>query len=155
MNKIDRILSYALVISFIFINETTIQWLLAIYVGGMGVTEGFNDAFKYFTLSGYLFFSAFRLIPYLILYFCLKYLVKKKNNNYIGMGWGGLIGVLFIIIWGSWEAQHSYYTDAHTSSTTAIVFLFLPIYSIATGLIGGLTGYVINYVFNKLKTHNE
>ena len=57
MNKIDRILYYALVISFIFINETTIQWLLAIHVGGMGVTEGFNDAFKYLHLVGTCFLA--------------------------------------------------------------------------------------------------
>ncbi len=144
MKNKQRIFWLAFVASLLLINENLVHWLLAIFVGNYGIAVGFSDAFKYFSFSGYLFFSAFRAIPYVILYFVIKSLIKKKNKNYLGAAWGALAGILFLIIWGSWSSLHSLYTDEHTSSTTAIVFLFLPIYSIVTGLIGGLIGYGIS-----------
>ena len=151
MNNKQRIFWIAFIASFLFINEDLIHWLLAIFVENYGIVDGFKDAFKYFTFDGYLFFSVFRVIPYVILFIVIKALIKKKNKNYLGVAWGSLVGILFLITWGSWSSLHSLYTDEHTSSTTAIVFLFLPIYSIVTGLIGGLIGYGISIGINNGK----
>jgi hypothetical protein len=48
----------------LLVNENMVQWALAIQVGGMSVGAGFKDAFEHFSISGYLFFTAFRMIPY-------------------------------------------------------------------------------------------
>jgi len=119
------------------INENVVQWALAVRIGEHTVAAGFEDAFEYFTIPGYLFFTAFRLVPYTGLGIILVILSKTKLKNYVlPVFIGGLIGILAMILWGSWMAQRPYYTDEHVSSTTAISFLFIPVYAVATGAIG-------------------
>jgi len=121
------------------INENVVQWALAVKVGGHSIATGFADAFKYFTIVGYLFFTAFRLVPYIGLGIILFVLSKTKLKDYVlPVFIGGFIGILAMILWGSWMAQRPYYTDEHASSTTAIAFLFIPIYACFTGGIGAL-----------------
>ena len=123
----------------LIVNENTVQWALAIQVGGMSVGEGFKDAFEYFSIFGYLFFTAFRLIPYVGLGVALLILSKTKISDYsLAVFYGGLVGILTIIIWGSWESLRPIYTDEHVSSTTAIAFLFIPIYAVPGGLVGAV-----------------
>jgi len=130
----------------LIVNENVVQWALAVIVGNYSMINGFKDAFEYFSIEGYLFFTAFRLIPYLILGLVVKSFIKKKRKIGLGIGWGGLVGIVFMIIWGSWFAQLPYYTDEHVSSTTAIAFIFIPIYAIVTGLIGGVIGGLMSLV---------
>jgi hypothetical protein len=144
-----------LIFATLFINENTVQWMLAIQVGNMSVADGFSSAFKYFTVPGYAFFTAFRLIPYLILASVVKSSLKKERWTTMGIAWGGLLGVIFLIVLGSWDAQHAYYTDEHASSTTAISFLFIPIYAIVTGFIGSLAGVAVVFVKKKLSSNTE
>ena len=73
----------------------------------------------------------------------------------MGIAWGGLLGIIFMIVLGSWEAQHAYYTVQHVSSTTAISFLFIPIYAIVTGFVGGLAGVAVVFVKKKLSSNAE
>lgn len=135
-----RIENWYLIVLFIFalvINENVVQWALAVYVGGYTVAGGFQDAFQYFTISGYLFFTAFRLIPYLLLAGVLVLLSTTRQKDYVFPVFvGGILGILVMILWGSWEAQRPYYTSEHVSSTTAIAFLFIPFYAIGTCAIG-------------------
>ena len=49
---------------------------------------------------------------------------------------GGLLGILAMIVWGSWMALRPFYTDEHVSSTTAIAFVIIPIYAVGTGAVG-------------------
>jgi hypothetical protein len=140
------------------INENTVQWALAVKVGGYSLASGYADAFKYFTVSGYLFFTAFRLIPYLGLGIILIVLSKTKLKDYVlPVFIGGLVGILAMILWGSWVAQRPYYTGEHVSSTTAIAFLFIPIYAVATGVVGAMVGAVLytplRYAFRKEKAN--
>jgi len=119
------------------VNENMVQWALAIQVGGYTIAGGFEDAFEYFSIWDYLFFTAFRLGPYVGLGAILIILSKSKLEDYVlPVFIGGLIGILAMVLWGSWMAQRPYYTDEHTSSTTAISFVFIPIYAVATGVIG-------------------
>ncbi|NQX87792.1 MAG: hypothetical protein HRT77_03920 [Halioglobus sp.] len=140
---------YVLILAALFINENIIQWILAVVVGHYSVKDAYIDAFEHFSIGGYAFLTAFRSIPYFILWFAVKSYVKKESSMTVGIAWGGLIGILFMIVWGSWTAQHAYYTNEHVSSTTAIAFLFIPIYSIVTGLIGGFSGGLGSYVSAK------
>ena len=121
------------------INENAVQWALAVNVGGYSLAAGCHNAFTYFSLLGYLFFTAFRLVPYLVLGGVLVALSKTRFKDYIPAVFaGGLAGILAMIIWGSWVTLRPLYTGAHVSSTTAIAFLFIPIYAIPAGAIGAL-----------------
>jgi len=138
------------------INENLIQWVLAVQVGGYTLAAGFEDAFKFFTVSGYLFFTAFRLLPYAALGVILVTLLNTKRKDYVFPVFiGGLIGILAMILWGSWIAQRPLYSDEHASSTTAIAFLFIPTYAGATGAPGAsiFTGIysAVRYISRKNK----
>ncbi len=41
-----------------------------------------------------------------------------------------------MILWGSWVSLRPLYTDEHVSSTTAIAFIFIPMFAVATGALG-------------------
>ena len=132
-----------LVLVALVINENIVQWVLAVRVGDHSIASGFEDAFEYFTIIGYLFFTAFRLVPYVGLGIILVILSKTKLKDYVFPVFiGGLIGILAMISFGSWMTLRPYYTDEHVSSTTAIAFLFIPIFAGLTGAIGAalLTG---------------
>jgi hypothetical protein len=127
-----------------FVNENTVQWVLAIIVGHFNVLDGFNDAFKFFSFNGYMFFTSIRLIPYIFLGGIVLILVKKQKDISTGIAWGGLFGISAMIIYGSWTALLPFYTGEHVSSTTGLTFLALPFLAIVTGIIGGLIGWGIS-----------
>ncbi len=128
---------FLLLLFALVINENIIQWALAVKIGKYTLSDGFKDAFKYFSFGGYLFFTAFRLIPYVALGIILTVLSKTKFSNYIFPVFiGGLIGILAIFVWGSWMSLRPFYTDEHVSSTTALAFIFIPLYSVPSGIIG-------------------
>ena len=119
--------------------ENVVQWALAVRIGGHTVAGGFRDAFEYFTILGYLFFTAFRLVPYVGLGIILVVLSKTKLKDYVlPVFVGGLVGILAMILWGAWMVQRPYYTDEHVSSTMAIAFLFIPVYAVPAGAIGAI-----------------
>jgi len=141
----------------LLVNENLVQWSLAVQVGGHSVAAGFEDAFESFTLFGYLFFTAFRFVPYVGLGIILVILSKTRVKDYVlPIFAGGLIGVLAMILWGSWMAQRPYYTDEHVSSTTAIAFLFIPIFAVPTGAVGAVLLAVLyrpfRFIFRRKKT---
>ena len=149
-----------LLLAALIINENVVQWALAVRVGGLTVGAGFEDAFEYFNLFGYLFFTAFRLVPYVGLGVILVVLSKTRMKDYcLPVFAGGLIGIVAIIVWGSWTAQCPYYTDEHISSTTAIAFLFIPIYAVPAGGLGAallaLLYTPFRYVLRKRQTQPE
>jgi hypothetical protein len=146
-----------LLLTALVVNENLVQWALAVHVGGYTLTGGFEDAFEHFTILGYLFMTAFRLGPYVGLGAILVTLSKTKLKDYVlPVFIGGLIGILAMILWGSWMAQRPYYTDEHVSSTTAIAFVIIPFYAALTGAIGAavFAGIYspIRYVLRKKRT---
>ena len=125
-----------LAVPSLFINENVVQWALAVVVGRYTVVDGFKDAFEHFTIIGYIFSTAFRSIPYVLLGLVLNRISQTKLKDYFWPTFlGGLIGILTFIIWGLWMAMHPYYTDEHVSSTTAIAFVFIPMYALIPGAI--------------------
>ena len=145
-----------LLLAALVINENVIQWALAVRVGGHSVSEGYAAAFKYFTLPGYLLFTAFRMIPYVCLGTILVALSKTQLRDYVLPAFvGGLAGILTIIIWGSWEALRPLYTDEHVSSTTAISFIFIPIYAAPAGATGAFLLAAMCAPFRKLFRRRE
>ena len=133
------------------INERVVQWSLAVRVGGYTLGDGFKDAFEYFTLGGYLFMTAFRLVPYVVLGSVVVVLSRSRWNDFVHPIFaGGVVGIIATIVWGLWTAQHAYYTEEHVSSTTAIAFLFIPLYAVVTGGVGSLLLACIYLPFRRL-----
>ena len=147
-HKQMKLFWYIFLISFVFINENFVQWLLAIFFGHYSIVGGFNDAYKYITLEGYAFFGMFRLIPYALLGFLVMFLVKREKTISPYIAWSGLVGILSLSVWGYWDAQQALYTNAPVSSTTAIAFIFIPLYSIISGALGCIIGAVIHESIN-------
>jgi len=156
MKTLSYIYLIALLLPALIINEQIVQWVLAVRVGSYSVAGGFQDAFKYFSVFGYLFFTAFRLVPYVGLGMILIVLSKTRFKDYVPSVFvGGLVGVLAMVVWGSWMALLPLYTGAHVSSTTAISFLFIPVYAVPTGAIAALVSAALytpfRHIFRKGK----
>ena len=121
----------------LIINENVVQWALAVIIGGHTLASGFQDAFEHFTIAGYLFFTAFRAVPYAILGTALFFLPKISSKEYfIPVFAGGLIGIVAMILWGSWVTLKPFYTEVRISSTTALAFLWIPYYAVMSGAVG-------------------
>jgi len=140
-----------LALAALVVNENLVQWALAVRVGGYKLGAGFEDAFEFFTFTGYLFATAFRAAPYAALGGLVFVLSESRWRDFVAPVFaGGLVGILAMIVWGLWEAQRPYYTDEHVSSTTAIAFLFIPIFALFTGAAGALLLSLIYLPFRSL-----
>jgi hypothetical protein len=134
----------ALLLLAILVNEQVLQWAVAVKVGGYAVSTGFQDAFKDFTVVGYLFFTAFRLVPYVGLGFALVLISRSRLRDYVlPVFAGGVVGILATIVWGSWMDLRPIYAGWHVSSTTAIAFIFIPLYAVLSGAIAALVAAAI------------
>lgn len=150
MNKTSiKYFWFTLLIMALFVNENLVYWAESIIVGNYNITDGFNKAFKYFTIGGYAFFTAIRLIPYLILGGVVVVLKAKQKRVTSGIAWGGLAGIVYMIVSESWKAQHAFFTGEHVSSTTGLAFLVIPFFAIVTGIIGALIGWAISFIIIK------
>ena len=130
-------------ILFILINESTISWLLAVVVGQYGIVEGFEKAFRHFSITGFLLSSIFRLVPYLIL---ILIVFKSKLTTSLAGWFAAWIAISVVVVfhaYGYWEVQHSLYTPERTSSTASIAFMFIPFYAIFYALIAGAVCYFL------------
>lgn len=96
---------YTLAITALAVNENIVQWALAVIVGNYSIINGFNDAFEYFSVEGYAFFTLFRLIPYSMLAGMVLIGLKRRSPAVAGFAWGGLIGIVTMIVWGAWDTQ--------------------------------------------------
>ena len=144
MNKHIRWYLLALLLAALIVNENIVLWMLAVSIGGLSILEGLAEAFMFFTIIGFLFTTAFRAIPYIGLGIVLIILSKTKLNGFVlPVFLGGLIGILGMIIWGLWVSLRPFYTDEHMSSTTGLVFIFIPFWACITGGLGMLVFSII------------
>ncbi|MEC9260003.1 MAG: hypothetical protein VYD53_01545 [Pseudomonadota bacterium] len=135
-----------LIIAFVVINETLVDWVLAIFVGDYGVAEGFARVTRFLTIDSLLFAAAFRAIPYgALLLVGLTTSLKRSVPGKLAL-WLALLAIAAIHFCGYWGMQHSLYTTAHTSSTSALALIFVPIHA---AWIGALTGGAV-FVLTKL-----
>ena len=129
--------------AFVVINETLVDWVLAIVVGDYGVAEGFARATRFLTVDSLLFAAGFRAIPYGAL--LLVGLTTRLKHTIPGKFalWLALLAIAAIHFSGYWGMQHSLYTGAHTSSTSALAIIFVPIHAAWMGAIAGWVGFVM------------
>jgi hypothetical protein len=133
------------------VNESLVSWVLAVFVGSYNLMDGFDHAFSFFTLEGYLFYLAFRIIPFAVL-LVVSHLYKNRLKGYLSvLGWFWLIGTVFYIAYGYWDAQYSLYTDVKTSSTTAISLMLIPIWAIPIGILSSMFGMAFAVIQSKIR----
>lgn len=134
MNKRFWILVIA---AFVVINEILVDWVLAVLVGDYGVAEGVSEVTRYLTVDSLLFAAGFRAVPYgALLLVGLTSRLKHSVPGKLAL-WLALLAIAAIHFSGYWGMQHSLYTPAHTSSTSALALIFVPIHA---AWIGALTG---------------
>ncbi|MDG6098058.1 hypothetical protein EXU34_11420 [Alteromonas sp. ZYF713] len=129
--------------AFVVINEILVDWVLSIVVGDYGVAEGFARVTRFLTVDSLLFAGGFRAIPYGAL--LLVGLTTRLKHSIPGKFalWLALLAIAVIHFWGYWDMQHSLYTPAHTSSTSALAVIFVPIHAVWIGAIAGGVGVVV------------
>jgi len=126
-----------LIAAFVVINEILVDWVLAVSVGDFGVTEGFSEVTRYLTVDSLLFAAGFRVIPYgALMLVGLTTRLKRSVPGKVAL-WFALLAIAAIHFSGYWGMQHSLYTPAHTSSTSVLALIFVPIHAV---WIGALTG---------------
>lgn len=137
-------------VTALLLDHYLVQWVLAVQVGKLGIVEGFNDAYRYFTPGGWALLTAIRLVPYLILAWVVRSSASKKRKATAGIAWGGYLGIVMMIVASYWAALHPMYTGDHVSSTTAIAFVIIPFYAIITGAMGAFAGVAVMRVMGML-----
>jgi len=147
---VSKLFWIALWTTALLLDHGLVQWALAVQVGKLGFVEGFIDAYRYVTPGGWAFFTAIRLIPYLILAWVVRSSARKQRKSTPGIAWGGFLGIVMMIAASYWAALHPMYTGEHVSSTTAIAFVIIPFYAIITGAMGALAGVAVMRVMGML-----
>ena len=133
------------------VNESLMNWMLAVFVGNYGITEGFERGFRFFSFDGYLLSLSFRAIPFVALAFLIaigKNILSKHINT---VSWCWLMSIVPFMAFGYWDVQHSSYTAAHTSSTTSIAYIFIPIYAVGVGFVLGALGLVCAVIYSQIR----
>ncbi len=153
--RVSRFFWSVTLLAFLLINENFAQWALAVFVGGYSLSGGFVDAYQFFTLRGYLFFSGFRTIPYIFLYIVIKLFTRFQSRFTKSIAWSGLIGLVGFILLTYWDLQYGYYADIHVSSTMAIAFLFMPTFAIPVMIVLMIFGVIVQFINEKRKGKRE
>jgi quinol-cytochrome oxidoreductase complex cytochrome b subunit len=125
-----------LILLFLLVNEYLSKFLLAIFVGRLELLDAYERTFQYPSIDSYLFSASFRAIPFLALsIFAAK---SKASSSRAGriMIWGLAFFIASFVFYGYWGMQHSLFTDEHTSSTSALAIIWIPIWALLISVIG-------------------
>ena len=91
-----------LIFCFIVINETTVDWLLAITIGGYGFEASFEHIFRHSSPLVYFESAPFRLIPYLLITSLAAFLGDYYSVHEKMAFWGALMAITLFHFWGYW-----------------------------------------------------
>ena len=131
-----------LVLLFLLVNEYLSKFALALLVGEMDLSGAYERTFRYFSLDGYIDAATYRSIPYV----ALALFSARSKLRQFSLGRSVLWALVFCLaafhFSGYWSMQHSMFTPAHTSSTSTLAIVFIPIWA----LIYGVLGYVLLFV---------
>lgn len=109
-------------------------WVMQMVLGHHPPASAFRLAFGDATLVGFLFFAAFRFAPF-IAFGLVAYLLDRSRPriaHQIGF-LSALLACAATMVFANWDVFRPLFEHTHFSSTSAIAFLFIPIYA---GLIG-------------------
>jgi hypothetical protein len=131
-----------LVLLFLLINEYLTEFLLALLVGEMDLSSAYESTFRYFSLDSYIDAATYRSIPYVALaLFSAKSKLRQFSLGKLAL-WASVFCLAAFHFCGYWSMQHSLFTPAHTSSTSTLAIVFIPIWA----LIYGVLGYALLFI---------
>ncbi|MFN2541989.1 MAG: hypothetical protein ABR514_07460 [Chthoniobacterales bacterium] len=131
------------------LTPSVIVFALETTVGRIAFTQALADvASRQFGEGENLFLLAVvSLIPFLVLsIFCLIAARFLPPARLVAVLLGGLVGILALMVPAHVSAWWPIYAGGHVSSTSAIAFLFIPIYCIGALAVGLVIGWAISLV---------
>lgn len=141
-----RIFWLTLFLLFLSANEYFSKFLLAVFVGQLEFNSAVERTFQYSTIDSYLFSAGFRAIPFIVLgLFAAKSKLSLTVFGRVGIWIIMLLNTAFIL-YGYWGMQHSLFTDAHTSSTSALAIIWIPIWASLFTIVGFIVLVVISKI---------
>jgi Na+/proline symporter len=142
-----------LILAFLFLNEYLSKFLLAIFVGNLEFSQAIERTFQYATAKSYLFSAGFRIIPFVAIgLFAAKSSVTKSIIGKVGI-WIITLFTISFILYGYLGMQHSLFTDEHTSSTSALALIWIPIWAFLFVVVGAVALVVVSKIANFFQTH--
>lgn len=135
-----------LVLLFLFVNEYASSFLLAIFVGDLGIFEAYERAFQHGSLDSYLMASGYRAIPFL----ALAAFAAISNTTSTRAGrmtiWAFALFISALHFYGYWTMQYSLFTPEHTSSTAVLAIIWVPIWALLLSVIGYVLIVAANFI---------
>ncbi len=146
-----RIFWFSLVLAFLFANEYSSKFLLAVFVGKMGISEAVERTLQYASIQSYIFSASFRAIPFVALgLFAAKSSIWTTRIGKIG-AWSMLLLITSFVLYGYWGMQYSLFTDERTSSTSALAVIWIPIWALLFAAIGWMTLLIVSNLSRRFK----
>ena len=134
-------------------NEDAVHIIVAMVVGKLTVIDSISEVFKYFSWSGYSLTLKFRLVPYIALSIILLIVGRTKKRHLFNPTFvGGFLGILGFMLPSMWLVLRPLYTTEHVSSTSPIAFLIIPVYCVATMILGVIVG---NFAFVLIRYYSS
>ncbi|NDW21958.1 hypothetical protein [Alteromonas hispanica] len=147
-----RIFWVFLILAFLFVNEYLSKFLLAIFVGNLEFSQAVEQTFQYATAKSYLLSAGFRVIPFIALgLFAAKSSVTNSIIGKVGI-WIITLFTISFILYGYLGMQHSLFTDEHTSSTSALALIWIPIWAFLFVVVGAVALVVVSKIANFFQT---
>ena len=146
-----RIFWFTFVLTFLLANEYLSKFLLAVFVGQLDFLQAVERTFQYSSFSSYLFSASFRTAPFIV----LGIFAAKSNVRFAKIGrfciWSILSLMALFILYGYWEMQHSLFTDEHTSSTSALAIIWIPIWASLFTILGCVVLVTVSKIFQSFQ----
>ena len=147
-----RIFWVLLILAFLFVNEYLSKFLLAIFVGNLEFSQAIERTFQYATAKSYLLSAGFRIIPFVAIgLFAAKSRVTNSIIGIVGV-WIITLFTISFILYGYLGMQHSLFTDEHTSSTSALALIWIPIWAFLFVVVGAVALIVVSKIANFFQT---
>lgn len=124
-----------LILLFLLVNEYLSKFALAVFVGDLAFSGAYERTFSTFSLTSYLLAASFRAIPFI----ALGLFAAKTQLNQFPSGklvlWLLMLALAAFHFYGYWGMQYSLFTPEHTSSTSALAIISVPVGALMLGFI--------------------
>lgn len=137
----------ACLIAFVVQYEDFNHFIVMLAVGDFEISEAWSQAFKNSSIESALLIGCLRLIPFVFLILvtiCTNLSTHYKGQITLSVGF---IVTNIVVFLGYWGVTESLYTDAHTSSTSAIGYMWAPITALVYATLACTVMYFLLWLF--------
>lgn len=133
----------ACILGFLLLNEDLNHFIVCHLVGGYELSEAWSKVFSHWNLKGALIVGSFRTIPFSILIVCaLSTSLLSHLKGQLTLCVGYVVSVLLIFN-GYWQITETLYTDARSSSTAVLGYIFIPISAAFYAIVLSFVTYLV------------